>query len=129
MNVETHIYVTLDENGEPVAAYRTIGEARKAVESDSYTHEEEREYVPDVPLCDLLSGFEGIVVSTDPFVVDDGQEQRTVDDIDEHHSLEIGEAVAVDRDGIRTLDYNPVDGKDVTNIDYNLTDSEVNPDR
>lgn len=56
MNVDTHIHVTVDENGDPVAAYQTIREARDAVEIDDYRHAEEVDYHPDVPLSETEEG-------------------------------------------------------------------------
>ena len=50
MNVETHLYVTLDEDGEIQTAYHTMEEADAAIESNGYYHEGEVDLVMDVPL-------------------------------------------------------------------------------
>lgn len=52
MTVDEHLYVTLDDDGEPAAAYHTKMQAERAVESNSYRHEHEVELVPDVPLLE-----------------------------------------------------------------------------
>lgn len=48
--VDTHIHLGIDDDGEPVAAFQTVKEAREAVESDSIQFEEIVDYAPDVPL-------------------------------------------------------------------------------
>jgi len=53
VRVETKIHVTLQE-GTVVSAYRTVSEARYAVESGAERHANEVEYVPNVPLRDLV---------------------------------------------------------------------------
>ena len=50
MNVASHVHIGLDENEEPVRVYRDVTQAREAVESDAYRHEDVVDYWPDVPL-------------------------------------------------------------------------------
>lgn len=52
MTVDKHLYVTLDEEGEPAAAYYLKIQAERAVESNGYRHSHEVEMVPDVPLME-----------------------------------------------------------------------------
>jgi len=53
VTVETHVHVGLDEDGDPVRAFRTLEMARHAVESESYNHAEIVDYWPDVPLTEV----------------------------------------------------------------------------
>jgi hypothetical protein len=49
--IKTHVHIGLNEDGEPVAAFETITEAREAVEDDSsLTNRDIVDYWPDVPL-------------------------------------------------------------------------------
>jgi hypothetical protein len=49
--IKTHVHIGLNEDGDPVAAFETITEAREAVEDDSsLTNREIVDYWPDVPL-------------------------------------------------------------------------------
>lgn len=50
MRCETHVYVGLDKDENPVAAFRTLQAARKAVASDGYRFGKVVDYWPDVPL-------------------------------------------------------------------------------
>lgn len=50
MNVASHVHIGLNDDGEPVRVYRTVADARDAVESDAYRHEDVADYWPDVPL-------------------------------------------------------------------------------
>lgn len=52
--------------------------------------------------------IEGLVVSDSPLVIDNGEDTRTIDDVDEDHGLELGEAVRVEPDGVRRIDYDPI---------------------
>jgi len=54
--IETHVHLGLNEDGEPVAAFQTVTEAREAVDDDSsLTNRDIVDYWPDVPLkaCDV----------------------------------------------------------------------------
>jgi len=51
--IKTHVHIGLNEDGEPVAAFETVTEAREAVEDDSsLTNRDIVDYWPDVPLED-----------------------------------------------------------------------------
>lgn len=52
MTVETHIYVVLNENGNPVRAYHDRDAAWEAVETDSYLTEDCVQVWPDIPLME-----------------------------------------------------------------------------
>lgn len=52
MKVVDHIHLGLDEDGEAVAAYQTIKEARDAVDSKGHTEADIVDYHPDVPLME-----------------------------------------------------------------------------
>jgi len=53
--IKTHVHIGLNEDGDPVAAFGTVTQAREAVEDDdSITNRDVVDYWPDVPLkvCD-----------------------------------------------------------------------------
>ena len=54
--VETHLYVLLDEDGNPARAYRSREQASEAVNSESYADDHLVEIWPDVPLIESQGG-------------------------------------------------------------------------
>jgi len=57
--IKTHVHIGLNRDGEPIAAFETVTEAREAVEDDSsLTNRDIVDYRPDVPLkaCNVDTG-------------------------------------------------------------------------
>jgi hypothetical protein len=52
VRVETHLYVCLNEDDEPVRAYHDRGAAWDAVESDNYADETIVDVWPDIPIME-----------------------------------------------------------------------------
>jgi hypothetical protein len=58
VKIADHVHIGLDEDGDPVRVYHEVTDAREAVESDAYRHEDVADYWPDVPLVGGDAGDE-----------------------------------------------------------------------